>query len=153
MAAFNRRVARSFAARNVAMARVLFLLLTVFAASGCASMADFRFRYSTERQARLAWLACRPSVTASERTADFADGFKAGYVDVSRGGDGACPVVPPACYWEARFQTAEGKLRLDRWYAGFTLGATTAQQCGTNYLNNVPSLICSSTSSSSENWP
>jgi len=123
---------------EVAMKRVLFLVL-IFALGGCASMADYRFRYSTEHKARLAWQACKSNVNAADRTADFADGFKSGFVDVSRGGDGACPAVPPHCYWDAKFQTAEGKLRIEQWYAGFALGATTALHCGTNQSNNVPS--------------
>ena len=115
--------------REVAMTRVL-ILIFMLSLSGCASMADYRFRFSVERKARLAWQAYKSNVNPSDRTADFADGFKSGYVDVSRGGNGDSPAVPPPCYWEPRFQTPEGKIRVERWYSGFTLGATTAMQWG-----------------------
>ncbi len=124
--------------KEVAMTRTLFLIAFV-AVSGCASIADYRFRASTEHKARLAWHACKSNVHVADRTADFAGGFKSGFVDVSRGGDGASPVVPPQCYWDAKFQTAEGKMRIEHWYSGFALGAATACQCGANQSNNVPS--------------
>lgn len=135
------------------MTRMMFLLLVGLSCMGCASMSDYRFRYATERQARMAWLACKANLNEFERTADCADGFKAGYVDVTRGGDGACPVVPPPCYWEAKFQTPEGKVRLDRWYAGFAMGAATALQCHTHRNHNVPSRFCMTSACTLENMP
>jgi len=65
-------------------------------------------------------------VCEHDRNSDFADGFKVGYVDVCRGGDGKCPAVPPSYYWDSKFQCAVGAERLETWYRGFVNGAGVA---------------------------
>ncbi len=110
--------------------------------SGCASISDYHFQQANERRAKVAWREVKGCLSEAEQNSDFADGFQAGYVDASRGGDGTPPPVPPNCYWGPRFQSHEGMERVNQWYCGFARGSNEARQKGLNHWNNVPSRVC-----------
>ncbi|MEZ6091319.1 MAG: hypothetical protein R3C05_25545 [Pirellulaceae bacterium] len=53
----------------------------------------------------------------------FRDGFRQGYEDVASGGNGCTPMFPPRAYWGWKFQSPEGQLRVNAWFAGYPHGA------------------------------
>ena len=120
------------------MTRTLLLITTLVFAQGCASISDYRYRSATERRAKAAWRTHKTLLSDQDRNIDFGDGFKVGYEDVCRGGDGMCPAVPPSYFWDAKFQCAVGAERVETWYRGFELGAQVAL-IETDKTYNVPS--------------
>jgi hypothetical protein len=62
---------------------------------------------------------------------DYALGFKAGYTDyIWAGGLGEPPALPPWRYRGTHFQSPEGHLAVEDWFAGFRHGAGVAHASG-----------------------
>ena len=61
---------------------------------------------------------------------EFAQGFKAGYMEVADGGTGCSPAFPPREYWGWKYQSCEGQARVAAWYAGYPHGARAAEEEG-----------------------
>lgn len=57
----------------------------------------------------------------------FRKGYVAGYMDVSRGGSGYVPAVPPSDYMNYEYQSAEGSSCVSAWFEGFPAGAKAAK--------------------------
>lgn len=75
-------------------------------------------------------------------SAPYAHGFKDGYRDfIEEGGIGQPPPVPPACYWDLRYQTPQGHAAIDDWYAGFRHGAAVARESGNRRWVIVPASV------------
>lgn len=68
---------------------------------------------------------------------DFCAGFRAGYMDVSAGGNGCTPAFPPQEYWSWRYQTAEGQARTSAWFAGYPHGARAAEEDGLGHFSQL----------------
>jgi hypothetical protein len=98
--------------------------------SGCASLQDWHFCAVNECRATLAWYGAHYDKRAIPAYHDFAHGWRSGYYDVSQGGCGRPPAVPPRCYWSADYQTDEGAAAIDAWYQGFQEGALAAEREG-----------------------
>ena len=58
----------------------------------------------------------------------FRDGFCAGYMDVSNGGDGYVPALPPQEYRGYEYQSAEGAQCVNTWFEGYPAGVAAAKQ-------------------------
>lgn len=58
----------------------------------------------------------------------FERGFVEGYSDVSQGGDGYVPAMPPRAYWGSEYQTDDGAQCVDTWFDGYPAGAAAAQR-------------------------
>lgn len=69
---------------------------------------------------------------------DFGDGFRAGYAQILAGGDVCPPTLPPTRYWKARYQTQDGRDRIDTWFAGHEAGVATAMQDGIGGIHKIP---------------
>lgn len=99
---------------------------------------DCQEDWALKSQASAAWDAARGSSKCS--SADFADGFKDGYIDFLKyGGNGKAPYVPPRKYWHSRFRTPEGYLAASDWFAGFSHGSATARESNGRRWNVLPS--------------
>jgi hypothetical protein len=61
---------------------------------------------------------------------DYRDGWKQGYLDLSRGQCDELPALPPQKYWSAFYQTPEGQVCIEQWYQGWRDGADAAKACG-----------------------
>ena len=73
--------------------------------------------------------SCKPAHTYSN---DYVLGFKDGFVDyLYRGGNGEPPPLAPAKYRKFRYQTPQGYLAIEDWFAGYRHGAVAAKE--TNY--------------------
>jgi hypothetical protein len=92
---------------------------------------DCHLRMRLHHVAERAWdevVAAHPERRSSH---DFADGFVAGYADyLYRGGPPLPPAVPPFCYQLRWYETPQGHLAIEQWYAGFAEGAAAAQASG-----------------------
>jgi hypothetical protein len=117
-------------------------LLFLATASGCASISDCHYYYVNKSRAKSAWRAAQKCLPEDRCCKDFAKGYQAGYLDVSRGGDGTAPPVPPSCYWGPAYQTCEGLALVNKWYEGFAQGACDSLHEGRNRWHNVPSQPC-----------
>ena len=118
-----------------------YLILAFLAASGgCASISDYHYNQVIKSRARSAWSCAKQDLPAECNNRDYRNGYLDGYHDVSVGGNGACPPVPPTCYWGASYQDREGLLHVQQWYEGFSRGAHDALQCFKNTWHNVPSV-------------
>ncbi|MCC6420327.1 MAG: hypothetical protein IT429_18995 [Gemmataceae bacterium] len=81
------------------------------------------------RLARAAWQQAR--AMGGPYSEDYGDGFCDGFVDhLEFGGHGEPPPLPPRRYWGVNYQTAEGNLAVQDWFAGFRHGAAVAMQTG-----------------------
>ena len=58
----------------------------------------------------------------------FKSGFCAGYSDVSNGGDGFLPALPPVAYQGYEYQCAEGSKCVDTWFSGYPAGVAAARE-------------------------
>lgn len=116
----------------------IFMMTALFMLSGCASIADHHYQMVNERRAKQAWASYKDCVPEGQINRDYKQGFVDGFVDVSRGGNGTPPPVPPNRYWSPRFQEAEGLARVNCWFAGFNAGAAKALQCGRDRWNQIP---------------
>lgn len=58
----------------------------------------------------------------------FRNGFCEGYADVSQGGDGYVPALPPDDYRGYEFQSADGAKCVDAWFEGYPAGVAAAKQ-------------------------
>lgn len=92
---------------------------------------DCREHIRNHKLADVAWREVEGAEPGLNYSADYARGFKRGFEDfLYLGGDGHPPGFPPSRYWKYRFETAEGQLAADDWFAGFQRGAAVAQQRG-----------------------
>ncbi|MFK7768372.1 MAG: hypothetical protein AB8B55_14210 [Mariniblastus sp.] len=57
----------------------------------------------------------------------FQNGFCAGYSDVSNGGDGYVPALPPAEYRGYEFQSTDGAKCVNSWFEGYPAGVKAAK--------------------------
>lgn len=58
----------------------------------------------------------------------YRDGFCAGYMDVSNGGDGYVPALPPSEYRGFEYQSSEGAQCVNAWFNGYPAGVAAAKQ-------------------------
>ena len=106
--------------------------------SGCASIEDYHYCYVNHRRAANAW---KVTCSTSDRrllSSDYEHGWKHGYFDVSTGGCGEPPVIPPNKYWSPRYQNEAGQAAIEDWYAGFQDGATAAESDGSGAFHYIP---------------
>ena len=77
-------------------------------------------------------------------SADFAQGFKEGFVDyLDAGGTGQPPPLPPRRYLAFRYQTPDGYQAITDWFAGFRRGAAAAAESGYRKYVVIPSPLAS----------
>ncbi|MEL7498248.1 MAG: hypothetical protein AAFN77_11600 [Planctomycetota bacterium] len=67
----------------------------------------------------------------------FQNGFCAGYSDVSGGGDGFVPALPPDDYRGYEFQSADGSKCVNAWFEGYPAGVAAARQDKSGSYNDV----------------
>ncbi len=115
------------------------VMLTSACTLGCASISDYRYNCVNKQRAKVAWKEAKACLPEDKHCSDFAKGYQAGYLDVSRNGDGDPPPVPPSCYWGPDYQTAQGLCLVSKWYEGFEKGACDAMSQGRNLWHNLPS--------------
>lgn len=73
-------------------------------------------------------------------SADYAIGFKQGFIDyLNAGGNGEAPPVPPRYYWGLRYETPQGYRSIQDWYAGFAHGSAAAHDSGYRQFVVIPS--------------
>lgn len=78
-----------------------------------------------------AWRSVQANCPGRAYSADYARGFKAGFVDyLYAGGCGEPPALPPKCYRHFHAESAHGVQALQDWYAGFRHGAAVAKESG-----------------------
>ncbi len=68
---------------------------------------------------------------------DFEAGFRAGYEDVSNGGDGYVPALPPESYRGVQYQCEEGAQCVNRWFEGYPAGVAAARKSKVGSYNDV----------------
>jgi hypothetical protein len=72
-------------------------------------------------------------------SADYARGFKDGFVDyLDANGPGEPPAAPPWCYRRANHETPDGLQAIEDWFAGFRHGASAAQATGYRQFVAIP---------------
>jgi hypothetical protein len=83
------------------------------------------------RWADEAWMAERGGCPDVAGDADYALGFRDGFVDyIYAGGDGEPPPVPPRQYWNVALRGPDGKAAASQWFAGYRHGANVARSSG-----------------------
>lgn len=122
-----------------AMKKILILLIVfVSLQSGCASLEDHKYRSVNRQRAAEAWKQARACMPASCATTDFAFGFKEGYFAVATGGSSCPPIVPPPCYFHAKYQSTAGQCKVNQWYQGYQAGTIAADKHGRSLWATVP---------------
>lgn len=88
-------------------------------------------RYRLRCEANDAWKQLELEEPSEPHSKDYAQGFKAGYIDyIWAGGLGEPPALPPWRYRGTHFQSPEGHLAQENWIAGFRHGASVAHASG-----------------------
>jgi hypothetical protein len=102
---------------------------------GCATIQDYQYNFVQRFRASMAykenyglWSAC---------SKHYKDGWKQGYFDLSTGQCNEPPATPPHEYWDAKYQSLEGREAIDEWYSGWQDGATAAEQDGRPYFHPI----------------
>ena len=116
-------------------------LLCLAACSGCSMLKglDDQIRYNdgtyqvtTRLQscylAHCAWHQRAARFREVPHPHDLAAGFRQGYCDVANGEEGCPPPLAPRKYWGSRFETPTGQHRIAAWFAGYSYGATAAEE-------------------------
>ena len=97
-------------------------LLAVFSI-GCVAFQDCEYRAFQHGRSHTAWWFGCDKPCSSNPWSHYSKGWRRGYTDVLLGGDGACPPVPPACYWSPKFQCEYGEIAIQDWFQGYADGA------------------------------
>jgi hypothetical protein len=116
--------------------RVSFIpLLLGLSLCGCATIQDYHYNIvqrcradSAYRENYGLWSHC---------SHDYQDGWKQGYYDLSTGQCEELPATPPHKYWNASYQSLEGRAAIEDWYSGWQDGATAAVQDGRPYFHPI----------------
>jgi hypothetical protein len=83
------------------------------------------------RWADEAWQAERGGCPDGAGDADYALGFRDGFVDyIYAGGNAEPPPVPPREYWNVAMRGPDGKAAAAQWFAGYRHGANVARAGG-----------------------
>ncbi|HEX5270349.1 MAG TPA: hypothetical protein VFW33_07680 [Gemmataceae bacterium] len=92
--------------------------------------------------AEAAWKVVRRDGPAANYSADYAEGFKDGFVQyLYEGGTGEPPALPPRSYRALAYQTPQGYQAIEDWFAGYRHGAAVAEQHGyRNWVTGPSSL-------------
>ena len=72
---------------------------------------------------------------------DFKFGYQQAYIDISNGGSGALPAIPPARYWAAPYRTTWGHNKARDWFTGYEAGACSAKCCMPANTLSVPTSV------------
>lgn len=91
---------------------------------------DFVSGWRNNVWAKRAYNARRDMMDPGPYEREFRRGFIAGYSNVAQGGQGCTPSLPPRYYWSWRYQSAEGQVKVQAWFAGYPLGARAAEEDG-----------------------
>lgn len=116
----------------------LLFSVMVLACCGCAAVDDYHYCWVHGWRADSAWRAQHNYQQRWELSSHYAKGWKAGYFDVSTGGCGETPAVPPPAYWSPQYQSEAGQAAIEDWFTGFQDGATAAQSSGLDAWHPVP---------------
>ncbi len=122
--------------------RFSFLLLMAVSTalgSGCATVADYQYTTINKLKAWACWQEAKTALPEECVDRHFGKGYRAGFLDVTRGGDGTLPPVAPKEYWSARYSCGGNECAVEQWYRGFVLGSSHALSCGLNTCYYVPS--------------
>jgi len=103
------------------------------------SIDDVHLKMRLKKLARRAWEEYAAAHIDQHFSSDFAEGFRSGYADyLYEGGPGLPPAVPPFPYQLRPYETPQGHLAIDRWYAGFALGSDVARASGLREFVVIP---------------
>ena len=93
------------------------------------SVEDHLERTRYREWAEAAWVEAVAHDPAGPYSEDYADGFKAGFIDyVDAGGTGEPPPLPPRRYQGFRYRSPEGYQAIEDWFGGYRQGAAVARQ-------------------------
>lgn len=115
----------------------LLTILLGLSLCGCASMQDYQYCLAQKHRADAAWKV-NYGRTGHGCSRDYKDGWKQGYFDLSTGQCEEPPPVPPHKYWDAKYQSLDGRAAIEDWYSGWQDGAAAAVQDGTPYFHEIP---------------
>ena len=76
-----------------------------------------------------------------ETSRDFRFGFQQAYIDISNGGSGALPAVPPSRYWAGPYRTTWGHNKAREWFTGYEAGVSSAKCCMPGDTMSVPTSV------------
>ncbi|WP_345688451.1 hypothetical protein [Novipirellula caenicola] len=96
---------------------------------------EFMIGHRNKTMAAKAW-HCQKANFCNPSSA-FKDGFYAGYMDICNGGSGCTPAIAPSQYWGWMYQSSNGQLAVNDWFAGFPMGVKAAEQDGVGHWSNV----------------
>ncbi len=118
-------------------------LMVAFLLAGCHQfqndLTDFMTAQQIRREASGVWRDCSWAYEDQVyHLGDFRDGFRAGYAQILGGGDPCPPTLPPKKYWGVRYQSVEGRERVDAWFSGHETGVATALQDGVQDESRIP---------------
>src|SRR5438132_679452 len=103
----------------------------------CETVDDLVAHGRNSSLANSVWEKLKKDHPKQEYSADFECGFKSGFADyLYAGGTGAPPALPPRQYWRPHYQTPQGYLAIQDWFAGFRDGAAVAE--ASSYRQRLP---------------
>ncbi|WP_437185555.1 hypothetical protein SH668x_002666 [Planctomicrobium sp. SH668] len=114
--------------------RLLLALSALITTAGCAGLVDKHYEHTQKLRTEVAylnfWWHCDDACGE-----DYKCGWKAGYLDVTTGGNGTPPMFAPPHYWKPSNAYANKEQKRLDWYQGFQDGAMLASlQPDTHYL-------------------
>jgi hypothetical protein len=98
---------------------------------------DFVLGWRNIAWARQAWKLRYTEFLGEPHLDHFGAGFRAGYIDVASGSTGCTPSLPPRSYWNWRYQTPEGQMKVAAWFSGYPHGARAAEEDGAGNWSHI----------------
>lgn len=122
---------------TVMRVRFFSILMGGIALSGCAAIQDYHYNWVQRYRADTAWSQCFGTWNRT-CSADYREGWKRGYADLSSGACEEPPPVPPQKYWSTAYQSADGRACIEQWYSGWQDGAAAAVSSGGPQFHALP---------------
>lgn len=107
----------------------------------CGAPDGIRDHVSVKKAAIKAANRALSEQNCGETSRDFEYGFQQAYIDISNGGSGALPAVPPPRYWAAPYRTTWGHNKARDWFSGYEAGASSAKCCMPANTISVPTSV------------
>jgi hypothetical protein len=146
----TKRIARKLMASPLQRCSTLAIVIAAGTSTGCTMFQNIshslsyseawneavnthRFRNYSSRS----WHMNKNRFCNEAALSDFADGYRQGYEDVAKGGNGCTPNFPPRKYWNWQYQSPYGQKQVAAWFAGYPHGARAAEEEGLGHWSQI----------------
>lgn len=102
--------------------------------TGCSGLSSYRDDMAIQAMAKRSYARREGKRAVGPCSKDYERGWRQAYFDISHGGDGCPPSVPPEVYWSTKYQNPQGCKHITAWYDGYRCGSAAAMaECRSSF--------------------